>query len=288
MNAQLQTTDHGTIEPGLTFAEYRARDGLSITTLKEMLRSPLHFRHARDNPKDSAPFALGRAAHCAVLEPHRFGIDFAVWDRRTASGAMAPRNGKQWEEFQDGAYGRDIITADQAALALDMAISVHRDRQAMKYLRTGLPEVSMFWRNGPFQCRGRIDWLHESRDLGTVLVGLKSTQDCRPFHFSRQAKRLGYELQWAYYHDGWQTITGRAPDRVVEIVVEAKPPHAVGVYVIPGEVLQAGTEQYLALLEQLDECQRTDFWPGPNRTEQILTLPTWGDAEQIEGIEYVD
>lgn len=289
MNAQSITTQStGTIEPGLAFDKYRARPGLSITQLKEMLRSPKHYHYALTHPKDSAPFALGRAAHCATLEPHRFDADFAVWARRTASGNLAPRNGKQWDDFRDFAYGRDIITEDQQALALAIAGAVRSEPAAMKYLRTGSAEVSMFWRMFDRDCRGRVDWLHESSELGTVLVGLKTSQDCRFTQFSRQAKRLGYDLQWAYYADGWAAITGAYPDSVVEIVVESKPPHAVAVYVIPHEVLQAGTEQYVRLLEQLAECEQTNTWPGPHPTEQTLILPNWDDAEVIEGIEYVD
>lgn len=272
---------------GLDFDAYRARPGLSITTLKEMARSPLHYRHRLTNPKDSEPFALGRAAHCAVLEPHRFDADFAVWDRQTSGGNSAPRNGKHWDAFQNANPGRTIITVDQYANAIGMRDAVRGHPDAMKYLRAGDPEVSIFWDVMGRQCRGRIDWWHESDEFGLVLVGLKSSQDCRQLQFGRQAKRLGYDLQWAYYYDGAKFVTGRIPDRVVEIVVESKPPHAVGVYIVSDDDLQRGMEGYMQLLEQLAECERTDRWHGPQQSEEVLVLPNWDDSEQIEGIEYV-
>lgn len=276
------------IEKGLTFEEYRAREGLSITTLKEIRRSPLHYRHSIRNPKDSEPFALGRAAHCAVLEPERFASEYVAWERRTSGGIMAPRKGKHWTAFAAANAGKSIITVEQHAEAAGMRDAIREHPDAAKYFMAGTAEVSMFWDFMGRPCRGRVDWLHRSDRFGTVLVGVKSTQDCRLYQFSRQAGRMAYHLQWAYYNDGWKSITGKAPDRVVEICVEAKPPHAVGVYVIPDEVLQRGSEEYMQLLETLDECERTDRWPGPNPTEQVLPLPSYIYNDDIEGISYVD
>ncbi len=275
-----------TIEPGLSFEQYRARPGLSISQLKELKRSPLHYKHLLSNPKDSEPFALGRAAHCAVLEPDRFDSEYATWSRRTSSNAMAPRKGRHWDAFIRANASRSIITDDQFAEATGMRDAVRQHPDAAKYLRTGSPEVSLFWSFMGRQCRGRVDWLHESDEFGVVLVGLKSTRDVRLHQFSREAARMGYHFQWAYYHDGWKTITGRAPDRVVEICVETKPPHAVGVYTIQGEELEIGSAEYMALLEQLDEREQTNKWPGPNPTEQVLVLPSWVYGE--EEISYVE
>jgi hypothetical protein len=107
-----------------------------------------------------------------------------------------------------------------------------------------------------------------------VLVGLKTARDCRHFSFGNAAARMGYHLQWAYYFDGYMTITGAKP-KVVEIVVEAEPPHAVAVYRIPDDILDQGHEEYMELLDRLAECEGNDQWPGPCPEEQILTLPSW-------------
>lgn len=272
---------------GLSFDKYRARPGLSISQLKEMARSPLHYRHALSNRKETPALALGQAAHCATLEPERFDASYSVWSRRTKSGNLAPRNGKHWNSFREANASRSIISEDEHAEATGIRDAVRAHPEAMKYLRTGSAEVSMFWGFNGRQCRGRIDWLHESEEIGTALVGLKSTRDCRQRPFGWQAERLGYHLQWAFYWDGWRALHGRTPDRVVEICVESKPPHAVAVYRIPDEVLQRGAEEYMTLLETLDECERANRWPGPNEAEQDLILPS-RDYEEIEAIEYVD
>src|SRR5882762_1913718 len=69
-------------------AEYHALPGISITRLKELKRSALHYQYRLDHPAVTVPLTLGTASHCAVLEPERFERQFAVWDRRTDSGRM--------------------------------------------------------------------------------------------------------------------------------------------------------------------------------------------------------
>jgi len=106
------------------------------------------------------------------------------------------------------------------------------------------------------------------------VVGLKTARDCRPFQFGNQCARLGYHLQFAYYADGYEAITGERP-RLVEIVVESDEPHAVAVYHVPDDVLDQGREEYMRLLELLDECERKNEWPGPVPLEETLSLPSW-------------
>lgn len=272
MNAQLAPTAHG-IFPDVSWDSYLRLPGCSITRLKELRRSPKHYHYRLLNPKESAPLSLGRAAHCAVLEPDRFSSDHAVWERRTSGGNLAPRNGQWWEAFKAQNAGRTFINADEHADVLRIQAAVRGDADAMRYLGQGRAEVTLLWSVLGRDCKGRIDWLAE-QDGRPVIVGLKTARDCRHYPFGSQAARLGYHLQWAYYSDGYSTLTGTIP-KVVEIVVEPEPPHAVAVYVIPEDILVQGEEEYGALLERLDECEREKSWPGPVVGEQILTLPSW-------------
>jgi hypothetical protein len=259
--------------------DYFALPALSISRLKELRRSPLHYRHLIEHPKSSPAMTLGTAAHCATLEPERFTRDFVIWDRRTESGRMSPRTGKAWDAFVAEAGSRTVLTSDEHAEASDMAMAVRLDPVAAKYLERGEPEVSLQWELGDRRCKGRADWITHL-DGEPVLVGLKTARSCLPFVFGSAAAKLGYHLQWAFYFDGFRSITGKTP-RMIEIVVESAPPHAVVVYVIPEDVLDQGRDEYVELLRILADCEARDEWPGPATTEQILTLPTWvyGQAE---------
>jgi len=255
-------------------AEYRAIPALNISRLKLLQKSPLHYHYETQHPSEPTPaMVLGTATHCAVLEPERFCRDYVAWCAKTSAGRTAPRTGKAWDEFVREFGERTILSEADAELAANMARAVRNDPVASRYLASGDPEVTMQWSLGDRACKGRADWI-TALDGEPVLAGLKTTRDVRHFAFAGTSARLGYHMQWVWYHDGYQQITGNTP-RMVEIAVESAPPHAVVVYVITEDILAQGRDDYLALIETLDYCERTGEWPGPAQTEQILSLPSW-------------
>lgn len=271
---QAESEGVNAIHSRMPFEEYRAIVALNISRLKEIRRSPQHYRYALEHPKVTDPLILGTAGHVAVLEPERFSKQFAVWDRRTEAGAMAPRRGQYWDAFIRDQHGKTIITVDQHALVTAIAAAVHGDPVTAPYLEAGEPEVAMTWHKWGRHCKARVDWM--TRVGGEpVLVGLKTARDCRPFLFGAQAAKLGYHLQWGFYQNGFAVIREGERPRMIEIVVESAPPHAVVVYRIPDDVLLQGEEEFLQLITVLDRCERDDEWPGPAMTEQVLSLPSW-------------
>lgn len=254
--------------------EYFALPGVSITRLKELRRSPQHYLWLLDHPRrETRPLRLGTAAHTAVLEPERFAREFAVWSRRTEGGKMAPRRGEAWKAFTDLHRGQVFLTEEEYSLATAIAHAVRANHIAERYLSSGDPEVTVQWGIGGVQCKGRVDWL-TTCETKPCIVGLKTARDCRRFCFGSAAARLGYHLQWSWYFHGYQAVTGRDP-KMVEIVVESAPPHAVAVYVIPDDILFQGRGEYVDLLKRLDECEVAGRFPGPQEEEEPLTLPSW-------------
>ena len=273
------------IESRLPRDQYDAISAVSITRLKELRRSPQHYQWALAHPRETGALTLGIATHVAVLEPERFASEFAIWDKRTESGRASPRNGKVWDAFQELHANRTILTAEESRLANAIAKAVRFNEVANRYLAAGDPEVSLQWDIDGRACKGRIDWLTKI-DGEAYLVGLKTTRDCRHFAFGSQAAKLDYALQWAWYMDGYERITGAIP-RMIEIVVESAPPFAVATYRIENDILLQGRDNYRELLKILAECEAKDEWPGPVVGEQVLTLPSWyyPSMEDISDLE---
>ena len=271
------------IESRVPRADYDAVSGVSITKLKELRRSPQHYQYMLTHPKTSKPLTLGIAAHIAVLEPERFATEFAVWERTTEAGAMAPRKGQYWDAFCAENRGRTVLTPKETALCSKISAAVRESPLAMKYLAAGDPEVTLLWKQWDRQCKGRVDWLTHIDGVPYV-VGLKTARDCRPFAFGSQCAKLGYHLQFGFYRDGYEAITAKAP-RLVEIVVESAPPHAVAVYRVTDDVLLQGRDEYLRLMDLLAKCEADDEWPGPVPEETELTMPTWAYDAADDDIE---
>lgn len=266
-------------------AEYDAIDALNISRLKEIKRSPLHYKYRLTHPHTTEAMTLGVATHVATLEPERFATDFAVWGSRTAAGAMSPRRGQAWDAFVAANDGKTIITADEATESQAIAAAVRANADAMTYLRVGDPEVTIEATMHGRTCKGRVDWLTNING-NSYLVGLKTARDCRHFAFGHQAARLGYHIQWAWYLDLLATV--RDSDiAVVEIVVENTPPYAVAVYRIGPDIIEQGRDEYMELLTTLTDCERRDIWPGPVPSEEWLTLPSWAypQADDLNDLE---
>jgi hypothetical protein len=258
--------------------EYHAMPGISISSLKPLGRSPLHYRYQRMNPRKSDPMTLGTAAHCAVLEPHLYESRFAVWSRLSDSGNACPRRGQFWDAFVLANSGKEVLTTEQHELAQAMGRAVRADPIAMKYLSFGEPEVTLT--HG--ERRGRADWITKL-DGKPFIVGLKTARDCRPLIFGSAAAKLGYPLQWAWYFDLYESITGTEAE-MIEIVVESSPPHAVATYIINEDIILQGRDEYEKLLEVLARCEASGEWPGPTECEQVLTLPSWYYGEGVDDL----
>lgn len=272
------------IQKRTSYAKYSALPFVHITQLKELARSAKHFQHRLAVPKESKAMNLGIAAHTAILEPHRFMAEYALWERNE-DGEIPRRAGKTWDAFVTASAGKRIVKADEheAAMAMRDAIIAHKDAAA--YIAKGDPEIAMTWTDKETgrKCKGRLDWLN-----GDTLVGVKTARDCRPIQFGNAAAKLGYHLQWAFYFDGYRAVTGTEP-KVVEIVVENTAPHDVAVYRIPPEVIEQGRDEYRQLLVTLAACEESGIWPGAVTGEQVLSLPSWiftgeGDLAEL-GLE---
>jgi hypothetical protein len=255
--------------------EYDKIDALNVSRLKEIKRSPQHYKWRLKNPYTTDAMTLGTATHVACLEPERFATDFIIWDRKTDSGKNAPRNGKAWDEFRAHAEScaYTILTSDEAAEAQAIALAVRGNELAMQYLATGDPEVTIEAEMHGRLCRGRVDWLTKIGD-NPHIVGLKTARDCRHMAFGNQSAKLGYHIQWAFYLDLYRAVHD-VDVGVVEIVVENVPPYAVAVYRIGPDIIEQGRDDYLQLLATLTDCESRDIWPGPVPTEEWLTLPSW-------------
>lgn len=261
------------ITPGIPFEQYLKLPGLSASTLKKLMRSPLAYKWALDHPDhtSSAAQALGTAAHTAILEPAKLKTDYMLWDGGT-------RRGKAWDEFKASNASKTILTADEFADVKAMYAAVRGFAPAARYLQNGQAEVTLQWAMQGRAFRGRVDWITEIEGR-TVLVDLKTTRDARPFKFGADAFKLGYHIQFALYCDGWQALTGEMPAFVV-LAVENQAPFEPAVFEVPEEVLERGREEYQRLLDTLNTCEATGHWPPAAETEQRLTLPRWAYEQE--------
>ena len=264
-------------------AAYRAHPGLNWSLLKTIAKSPLHFRHRRDNPRpDSPTFRVGRAVHAAILEPERFESEWVVYAGRRA--------GKAWAAFFEEHEGREILNATEYDTVVAMASAVRSRPDIAAVLEDGLAEVSLVWREGYSRladldvvCKARADWIYHDGDSWVVL-DLKTTRDVEARSFGRDAARLMYHGQLAHYAQGLSVLMGCAPVRAELLVVETEAPHDCGLYRLDDIAAVCGEARREQLLSRYAACVRSGEWPGQLPEPGYLLLPAW-ELDTLDELE---
>jgi len=248
-----------------TFPAYRRTKAVNWSTLKEMARSPKHYRYRLENPPEETPgMRLGRAIHTAVLEPDAFPLEYVVYD--------GPRRaGKEWEEFALVNGRKTILKNDEYQTALDVRDAVQGHKLAARMLRRGRSEVTLQWTDPQtrMRCKGRLDHLR-----GDTLIDLKSTRDVDNRLFGRLCANMEYHAQLAFYRRGL-LATGHKPAPVYIVAVESAAPFDVAVFAVDEDVLEAGDMLVRRLLHQVKTCRRLRRWPGRYESEESLAFPEW-------------
>lgn len=263
-------------------SDYRNAEGVSSSELKQMVKSPAHYRYWKDNPDDTDTPALlfGRACHKYVLETYDFYKEFAVApnaDRRTKEGK------ELWSKFVAESEGKDVITEEQFEV-IDAMRNAMLATPFVSKLINGEHEVSLFWTDEDtgIKCKCRPDSLNEKL---RIVVDYKTCDNAETQHFMRKAIDFGYDLQASYYLDGVKASTGL--DCIfVFIAQEKQPPYAVNILQADDVFIRSGRQLYKDMLATYKECTETGNWWGYLGAEnQInsLGVPKW--LENILGAE---
>ena len=243
---------------------YHSNLAVGSTTLKKINnKSVLHA--FSEVFKQTPSMALGSAIHCAILEPERFGHDFAispVCDRRTKEGKEI------FAAFESRSQGKTVITNDQAEDVIAMKNAVMSHEIARMMLTGGEAEYSYYSidKETNIAKKCRPDYIKNGS-----LIDLKTTQDASFEGFARQAGNLGYHLQAAYYVDVYNEATGNAVDEFFFVCVENSAPFAVAVYRMDAFQLEAGRIAYRKALNKL-----ADFYARGGNPNEVTTLRGFG------------
>jgi len=250
---------------GLPFADYVTIDAVNVSSLCPLLRSPLHYQHAKSKTRDTAAIAVGHAAHTATLEPHLYGDAYAICTIKR------DKRHKAYQEFLEKAQDRCVLTPTQSAAAQDIAKAVWNHPLAGRLLAgAGDKEVTVLWtheRTG-LRLKARLDF------LGAALIDLKTTNSIEPHKFARTSADFHYDIKMAFYSEAARQATGETlPTGIV--AVESAAPHDIQVY-DTDPMLPVGEATYERLLDDLAECRRLDKWPGVGEARILpLSLPAW-------------
>lgn len=269
----------------LSISEYHKSDGyLSSSRLKELMKSPLHFKHPVQ--KTAKHFDIGQAIHTLLLEPHLMEKEFFTWDpedRPEKDKGMTSNKNKQWlAELEAKHSGKTILTIDERRKCQEAIERASEDPlvKQLLYDVKGENEVSIYWKDWKRQVKlkTRPDRVTENK----IIVDVKTSADASPEAFNRSIAKFGYHIQAAMQVDGVQSFYRKKVPYYFYVVIETKPPYAYAVYKLDKDAIWQGRNTYKMLLDVYKECQEKDEWPSygywaKNMPDNVLraTIPNY-------------
>jgi hypothetical protein len=248
--------------------EYHAHPAAGSTSLKNILRSPLHYKYEKENPSDTPALRFGRACHEALLEPNLFMQNAVVMPEFSGTGSRAAK--EQWMLSNEG---KTILKSDELDSIKGMLLAVSKHKTARALLSDGAAEESYF-----DQCpetglvrKVRPDFLRQ----GHIIVDVKTTTNGEPRTFERAIATFNYHLSAAYYLDVVSSVTGERFDQFIIVAVEKEAPFGVSVHLLDDGTIGAGRHLYKKALNTLKECKSKNAWPGYPDEILSASLPHW-------------
>jgi hypothetical protein len=256
----------------ISFEDYLEIDAVNSSFLKTVLnRSPLHAKTEKENPKEPTPaLRQGSILHGFTFERGEFENVYAiepVVNKRTNAGKA------ELEKFALDHPGKMLISQAEFDMAKTMYDNLLEHDGAKLYLQEGKPEVTIIWTDklSGLLCKARIDYLHEWQ---AVIADLKTTQDASVMGFSKSILNFGYEVQAAFYTDGYMTLTGDDPSFVL-IPIEKTPPYAVACYEVGHKSISKGRSMYQEALAIVKRCKESGVWESYSKQVEHIEIPAW-------------
>jgi|15BtaG_2_1085339.scaffolds.fasta_scaffold01326_4 hypothetical protein len=253
--------------------DYFSRVGISATLLKSIIKqSPVHAATRMRTFKPSPTMNLGTAAHCAILEPHRYNELIAICpdcDRRTKTGKA------EYASFVESAGKKTVIKYDQHEAVIAMANAVDEHEHATELMQDTKREVEIDFAFDGETCKAKIDAVKGDN----TIIDIKTTIDASPDAFARQSASLFYQMQMAWYAkaigSSWKTCN------CYVIAVENTEPYGVAVYRYDVDVLDNGWKLCCRALRQWRDYNATI---SKNETPKAygdcvydIELPAWAE-----------
>jgi hypothetical protein len=248
--------------------------------LKRMDDSPLAFKEGGGRPS-TAPMEKGTGLHAYLLGGES---KVAIY----TDGNRDERHGK-YREFLAENPGKHILIPSQIETVKRMRDRVEANVDAMRLLE-GAQETQIRWTTLGRKCAGTPDVVLV-RDGKKVGVELKASQSVKPRKFFYKARGLFYHAQCAWYRDGINKTTAYDPnlgdcEEYYVIAVEMLPPFDCVVYQYDERSLELGHKINMLWLEKLNNCERSDFYPG--YAQGIVPLSAFEDRDADEGSDGPD
>jgi hypothetical protein len=279
--------------------DYYGVDAISVSKMKKLKVSPLHYKEAEEVIETDA-MLFGSAYHSFILEPDKFEQEYYIFDDSAiysvliGEGFKSPRATKQYKEWMESEMrligDRKSISKDDYSKINAMKSRLFSHPYAKMLLTNGEPEVGLSGTiqttTGEINVKFKPDYI---KSVKHIVVDLKTAADASLDGFTKAAADRDYHIQAAFYSDMVELMNNDSrPVSFVFIAQEKVKPFAFNLFEASPQFIGQGRYEYEMLLQLYKYCLDNDKWPGyqcfcPNRYGLLqLELPKWA----IRSLDY--
>lgn len=298
---------------------YLNAKGNSSSALKEVLKTPLHYYHYKNQTfkKDKKKhFELGTFAHMAFIEPQLFDMVRVEPAESMASkeGVLAlmrfyeDLNKVETSEFPDVEFWKiadqkRYLQQLQDACPYQMIQEEHKmiidvlKRNYYSYgggiipllLRGAKGEVSFYGTDDQtgLPVKVRPDFINIEENIGAnAIISFKTTASDSIDKFLYDSAKYKYEMSEGMYLDVCSKVSGRKFTCVITIMLQTVAPYLPAVLFWDAEDLQNGKYKYRQALDTVFDCYQQGAFPGfdakaPSGNYGIIEMkqPEWALKE---------
>lgn len=262
----------------LSNEEYQAAtDYISRSAILDFDKSPYTYWANYINPerkkKETSAINIGSAFHTYILQPELFDKQFAVEPKKVLLKDVGR------EEFD--AYkaqlsalekaGKSILSHKEYKTILAMADKFKNNKDVELALDGGEIENSFFWfdEDNKLGLKARPDVYFNNG----VVLDIKTSNDASPRHYQNDMIKYGYHIQAAMIKDGVKRIENVDISHFINIVIETKYPHNIGIYFIDETAIDFGHAKYRKILQDLKVAIETNKFQDYGT--HTIGLPKW-------------
>ena len=272
--------------------EYHKMDRLGHSDLLRLSKSPMAYRHSKDNPVDPniKALVLGSAFHTAVLEPDDFDKNYHIIPPDI--DGKGPRTSHYKDEMERMRWerpNRKWLSEQDFGLVLRLAESA----LAHPVLKEGLSrphkvEGTAYFNLHRARCKCRPDLVVHRRGRTVDVIDLKSCLDASPEGFAKAAANWGYDVQAEFYTRGLLKHEIKV-NKFLFVAVEKTPPFLCGVHEIHPDDFYGARKIIRESCAMYKDCHERDVWPGYGEGVHRLRLPAWRtEHKKLQSINAVD
>jgi|GEM_PF-4058485 hypothetical protein len=259
----------------IPFKQYCDIDAINSSKLKEFFADQklfykTHIEKSIPEEEEARHFTLGRAIHCAVLEPENFTKNFMVGERRKSTKLGIANHAVALEA------GISLISEDEYTLCQAIARELPKQKQWNLYHEGAIKihtEVTITLEMNGIKLKVMLDRCIEHENF-VYVPDLKSTSKANQNEFDSALTEYDYLIQCAFYKFVAEKHF-KKPCIMIFTFCSKEEPFHIAFIKIPDHQQEIGLTLLSCALSRYVHAQETGIWYQEQVQERQALIPNW-------------